>query len=802
MGDKDMPLVIVLFISAIFATFRFYTRRKTDQLCCVISYYAFFYTFIQTLSCTLFHKVNSFFTTFFGICIIISVVEIIIPIIFRKIFQQKRDLKVVHKIAKIHEETLAGFAVIGVIVCSFLNLEAYELAIIIFILGFGLNCIFHLLLKEKAVSELNVLQDIAYLFSALFCFIILGLDVAISGADMMMFMTLSVWIILMVLYAFHLLDQNEGTTFWCLEANIAEIRQVGFRRKRMLKRVINVILPFGLIMFSLFIENTIDFYYANKSILEFKVADFWGVMIVQAIALSVLVALFMSCMSANITKVFASICFGIALASYIQVMLFNRDIRITDTQTIDSTVYHSKLIINSLVWAICILTPFVLFILFKKKIFTWISYLSGALIMIQFVAAIFLLVKCGGYHNIEGVRPVDYYISSENEYTISSNKNIIVFILDTFSNDFFDFMIDKYPDAMENYKDFTYYNNYSSKYDGTALALNYLLTGIEFDNSVPCREYAKNAYESDKTQMFYKYLHAEGYTCNIYTDNETSAYIGKENLYGLYDNVVREYNVKTIIDRKKVRNNIFRGALYKCAPLVLKEHIPVVTKDFENLVKVVGREDELLKLDDEFFAELNETGLNTNTVTGNFKIYHFQGMHNYGSGEVGTEEEIADAAYQNFQDVYCYIEKLKELKLYDDTTIIILGDHGKWWTTDGIQPIFLIKEADTQHSEMFVSDAPISAEEFMPTVLNILDIDNNSYGKTIYDYSEGEIRDRTEYVRQFADFSGTFTIDTNTNNLSSFSALYGYNYQGDKEVLRRSDVDNPDIIMPLIDFWH
>lgn len=45
-------------------------------------------------------------------------------------------------------------------------------------------------------------------------------------------------------------------------------------------------------------------------------------------------------------------------------------------------------------------------------------------------------------------------------------------------------MTEQYPDALEPLHDFTYYDNYDSKYDGTALAMNYLLTGQEFDNTI------------------------------------------------------------------------------------------------------------------------------------------------------------------------------------------------------------------------------------------------------------------------------------------------------------------------------
>lgn len=56
---------------------------------------------------------------------------------------------------------------------------------------------------------------------------------------------------------------------------------------------------------------------------------------------------------------------------------------------------------------------------------------------IQMVAAVSLVYKSGGWNN--AVRKISYYeLTANNEFTVSQDSNIIVFVLDIFSNDYLD----------------------------------------------------------------------------------------------------------------------------------------------------------------------------------------------------------------------------------------------------------------------------------------------------------------------------------------------------------------------------
>ena len=212
-------------------------------------------------------------------------------------------------------------------------------------------------------------------------------------------------------------------------------------------------------------------------------------------------------------------------------------------------------------------------------------------------------------------------------------------------------------------------------------------------------------------------------------------------------------------------------------------------------MKVIGREDDTLKLNDSFYDLVDSVKFNNNE--GNYNIYHFEGMHAF--DDIKDTQVIADAAYKNMQDVLKYINNLKKIGVYDNSVIIITADHGRHETINGIQPILFVKEVGAARDTVKINSAPVSAEEYMPTILKLANMDYEEYGKTIYDYSEDDERERIVYVRKR---SGTIKDIIKGNSSSIYQCLYGYKYTGNKENLRSKDEDKPDVVLPLIDFWH
>ncbi len=698
----------------------------------------------------------------------------------------------------LHQDTIQGFTLWGLLMYGIMYNIAQGWHIVFVLAAYIVSAVYRLTSAERrqSVNEMHDVQGISFIAGIAISYARFDVNIKYHPFYVLLY-TMVMWIILMVVYSLNQFDSNKGTTWELLTRNIRELCWCDIRWKRMLKRFVNLFIPVCALTFSLFIENTLEFYYTNRGVFGFQISDFLGSMIVRVIILTVSLSVILTCLSSKATKITGALASGIAAASYLQIMIFDRDIGITDTYVIDWSQYSGKMIINSIIWIAVIIIPVAMFLIWKEKAFRVIKWVVFCILLVQLSAAVSLVYKSGGYHNTAG-QISDYDLTDENEFTVSADSNIIVFVLDTFSSDYLDMMLEKYPDALSGLNDFTYYNNYDCKYDGTALAMNYLLSGKEFDNTIPCKEYSRQAFESESAGTFYGYMKEHGYTCNLYTDKDTGKFLGLGNLYGLYDNVDKKNNNHIEKDRNAIQGNMLRGALYRMLPLAVKRYSIVVTADFDDLVYSTDENDSPAALDDNFYEKLDESGIDINEEQGTFNIFHFKGMHDYGYGS--KRANIPERAESCLQDVCRYIDKLKQLGVYDSSTIIITADHGQHETIDGIQPVFFIKRKDARQDALVINNAPVSAEEFLPTILKAAGASGDMCGSTIDDFKENEVRERTVYVRKY-NYDDVAGLLRSNINYSSYSMLYGYTYKGDKEDLRKKDEAEPDIKLTLTDFW-
>ena len=102
-----------------------------------------------------------------------------------------------------------------------------------------------------------------------------------------------------------------------------------------------------------------------------------------------------------------------------------------------------------------------------------------------------------------------------------------------------------------------------------------------------------------------------------------------------------------------------------------------------------------------------------------------------------------------------YLNQLKELGKYDDTTIIITADHSD--DLSHPQPIYFIKRNNEHHDTMQVSNAPISHSDFQGTVAEIITQKKNTLNrKSIWDIKEDSVRKRVLQGETWDGIKNTF----------------------------------------------
>lgn len=189
----------------------------------------------------------------------------------------------------------------------------------------------------------------------------------------------------------------------------------------------------------------------------------------------------------KIYDVYVAVVFGCALASYIQGNFLNPDFGVLNGREIQWSQYKINGIISTAVW-LGLIVASVCAVLFKKNIMNNIMKWGSLFIAsIQVVTLVVLIIS--------SKRSVDYsYVVTKNdEFTLSSQGNVVVFIVDTLDNeDAQNYVIDRYSQEL---KDFTYFDNMIGGGAPTALGVPLMLTGYQYDTTQSLADYRKKAYE-------------------------------------------------------------------------------------------------------------------------------------------------------------------------------------------------------------------------------------------------------------------------------------------------------------------
>lgn len=287
------------------------------------------------------------------------------------------------------------------------------------------------------------------------------------------------------------------------------------------------------------------------------------------------------------------------------------------------------------------------------------------------------------------------YLSVGGLSEVSRGKNIIVFILDRFDITFYDSAVKSNPKFFNNLKGFTFFEDYISMYSRTYPSVCQMITGIDQTWSMKRADYFKTAYQ---TSPFLKDLKANDYRIKIYTDSYY-VYTSGEELYGVADNL----SVNYAADEQPMK----------------------------------------YELDDATtFRLLHENGLTFDDSANSYMFLHLRGLHDpYTMDKNGnpTDSGSSSGAIAGcFKLIYDYIDELRRLGVYKDSTIIITGDHPRARddTADPTQPrmtTLFVKPAGTEDEPLQTSSAQVSQLNFIPTLVESASLNTTAnYGTSFF----------------------------------------------------------------------
>ncbi|MFK8012285.1 MAG: sulfatase-like hydrolase/transferase [Marinicellaceae bacterium] len=355
---------------------------------------------------------------------------------------------------------------------------------------------------------------------------------------------------------------------------------------------------------------------------------------------------------------------------WLQGDLFSDSYGVLDGSAIDFNSHQSRRINEMIIFIVAIMAA----LYFQKSINKQLPFI---LIIIALGQTSFIS------YNLF-IEPTKKKISQTVEpefYNYSSNKNIIYIILDTFGADYFEQIRELDPSVVDDFNGFVNYIDAISNYPATAASLSSVMTGqmipenmqrntflknIAAKNSLP-HELDKKGYESSMVSIYR--------LRNIYTKRFLSgSHLAIQSVNRFYGLQLLDFSLFRI-SPQFFKSNIYNQGLWK------------FSKNYANQHNIPSSPSEKGAYMLNLMTENAQVSDNINR----FKIIHVllphpEFVYNSQCEKIETLQSLEQAMLKQSQCAIKmlkqYMNKLKQLGIYDSSLIVVTSDHGSRIMTD------------------------------------------------------------------------------------------------------------------------
>ena len=500
---------------------------------------------------------------------------------------------------------------------------------------------------------------------------------------------------------------------------------------------------------------------------------------------------------------------GVIVASYVQMLFLNGRMTLVTGGLTEYGTLNLKNLSNLVLWILIAITPFCLWAVFilKKKEFKYIKVLIVTLVLICCMQIAGVISSSRTSKEFIGIDEDIPKIPTYEATTRLSNKNnIIVFIIDSFDVLVMRDVLEEYPELKDQLDGFTFYENNVSEYFNTFPSVTTMLTQHYYSEEMTFQKYFNEAWGK---HLFIDDLRDNGFSTSVYLDMPAT-YGNLENIADRTDNL--EDDLQIIADYEGIFKVAGLTSLGRAAPYMLKDNfltqLGFTISDHLMSTEIAGYDDsEIFSLgitlsgDFNFFTYIKQNELTTSNRKV-FLMYHLIGSHQPFNREITTHEQgyhFDDASGTleiggNYIDstraclmlLITYFQKMKELGVYDNSTIILLGDHGRQRTQEDIDDLsraittaVLVKPRDATGELMTDSFFEFSHKYFGASIMDAADLPHSEYGvsyndiigglpppvRVKYDYNNWwQERETTQYIR----LNGVYEISGDANDFSNW----------------------------------
>ncbi len=573
--------------------------------------------------------------------------------------------------------------------------------------------------------------------------------------------------------------------------------------------------PMLLFTYMFFVFGIFEMYFAN---IEEWLFSFSDILIPSLIALAIGIAL-TAVLSIIPDKRFSdifSICLvTVCILAYIQSTFLNQKTFLDGNAP---EISKAGSLLNLILWFVIACIPLYCYRIWKKTTVKIAVFSSLILLFMQIAPLPYMFIN--GIPSMKNREYDAYCLSGEKQFEVSSEGNVIVFIMDSYYSGYLSDYINKNPEFSREYlSDFTFFDNVTTEYTATALSMPYLLTQHNGDYTMSIIDSNAAAWSSDEANDFYGKMQSGGYKVRFYTDSDVYSGDAK-NMVGKIDNVTK-YHSEYATDMLPTYFSMLRLSMFRYSPESMKDYFYIPDSMVINqYTKSTSPEDsrDLTKwressesskdygicyFNADYYQQLTK-GLTPVSDTKLCIFQHIYGMHVPFMSIENNDEIEGMPEYDATDDCMTilseYIDRLKEIGVYENSTIILTADHGAHTDMSTSQPVMLIKPAGVSKDSLTTNTAPgVLQQDLLPTILDCVGTKSgSSVGYSLFELDEN--MQRTRVIRMFqnsSDFKPAKKCTAVGN--ATCNSYIEYSFDG-----RISDADFSTIegvSYPITDYW-
>jgi hypothetical protein len=458
----------------------------------------------------------------------------------------------------------------------------------------------------------------------------------------------------------------------------------------------------------------------------------------------------------GVSRRLIAVTLALVLLLYVQGNFFLWDYGLFDGSDIEWEKFQRVAIIEILIWSVVLISA----LLRSDFLYRRFYLCTGALAFIQIagIAADSISVEALWKEKSE-------FNSDLDLYNFSSERNVVVLVLDAFQSTAFERIIESTPEYAEKFRGFTFLDDALANFKTTKMAIPALLTGAVYDNTYPVWKYFK---ETVKGKTLPDVLARSGFRSHVLTYGWFCGYF--------LDSVCTHPMEQIEGDARRVR----RLESIRLADLTLFRYLPDIAKrkiydDHTWLLwsrLVESPETRNNNRDQRYAIELIDNFERFSTVDQGkprFKFIHFILPHEpltLGADCIRRTGRISNNDPDHYlAQAECAVrltirllEQMKKLGVYDNSIIAITGDHGMGVgirftdivgpeTLKNVErafPLMLVKR-DYASGPMKTSSVPASLNDLPRTISDLLGVESDFEGESIFDLSPEIERERRYY---------------------------------------------------------